>query len=168
MTLTASQCDNSVPPSSAARTLNQGQGQLHRWTESNPVKLGFNQNCRSSGHAKASCRDSFHKHLSHSGNSVAQHSSVISTNTAALKHSWRWLMSCGAWTQVEFANTQHAAHRNVSYTESQQGRRQVYALNFTLNKSFYPQNCIHICRFDLCAAYLIWFPFMKIYTGNQF
>lgn len=36
----------------------------HRWTKSNSVRLGFNQNCQSSGHAKASRWDSFHKHLS--------------------------------------------------------------------------------------------------------
>lgn len=66
MTLTASQCDNSAPPP-LPQTFNRGQGQLHRWTKSNPVKVGFNQKCQSGGHAKASRRDGFHKHLSHRG-----------------------------------------------------------------------------------------------------
>ncbi len=67
------------------QTLNRGQGQSHRWAESNSVRLGFNQNCQSSGHAKASHWDSFHKHLSRSGSMRRWHS-VISTVTSVFSH----------------------------------------------------------------------------------
>lgn len=54
-----------TPPPSP-QNLNQGQGQSHRWTQSNSFRLRFNQNCQTSGHAKTSQRNSFHKHLSRS------------------------------------------------------------------------------------------------------
>lgn len=46
-------------------TLNQGQGQPHRWTQSN-LQTEIQSNCQTSGHAKTSQQDSFHKHLSRS------------------------------------------------------------------------------------------------------
>lgn len=50
-------------PPPPRQTLNQGQGQSRRWTQSNSFRLRFNQNCQTSGHAKTSQRNSFHKHL---------------------------------------------------------------------------------------------------------
>lgn len=43
--------------------LNQGQGQSHRWTQSN-LQTEIQSNCQTSGHAKSSQQESFHKHLS--------------------------------------------------------------------------------------------------------
>lgn len=53
------------PPTPQPQTLNQGQGQSHRWTQSN-LQTEMQSNRQKSGHAKTSQRDSFLKRLSHS------------------------------------------------------------------------------------------------------
>lgn len=65
MALTASLCGDWAPPPLHPSTLNQGQGQPHRWTQSN-LQTEIQSNCQTSGHAKTSQQDSFHKHLSRS------------------------------------------------------------------------------------------------------